>query len=467
MKEKNIHSVYLIGIGGIGMSALARYFQHKGKYVAGYDLTPSPITDRLQEEGISVHFKDDVNLIPEAFLNEEIANTLVVYTPAIPVNHKEFQYFKKAGYEMKKRAEVLGAIANQNFTIAIGGAHGKTTTSALIAHILKEARVPFYGFLGGIATNYGTNFLAPEKGQEASVMVIEADEYDRSFLQLRPNIAILTSAEPDHLDIYEDQNSLFKAYETFVHQLKEGGLLIHQVGIPLALPEQAKATYTFGDENSKADFRCENVQIKEHQFAFNLIVDSKNLGEFYSGIPGKHNIKNVLAAIAASKALLRDSAVIKKALNNFQGVQRRFEYVLDDRGLTFIDDYAHHPSELNYTISTAQQLYPDDSITGIFQPHLYTRTRDFAAGFAAALDQLDRAILLPIYPARETPIEGVSSQMILDQMANPNKLLVNKEDLVATLLKDNNRVFLTLGAGDIDRLVQPIKEAFESEKIDK
>lgn len=467
MKQAGIHNVYFIGIGGIGMSALARYFQHRGKSLAGYDLTPSPITDRLQAEGIPVHFEDDVNQIPNEILNQPASQTLVVYTPAIPQDHGELKHLMDCGFTIKKRAEVLGEIANEHFTIAVGGAHGKTTTSALIAHILKEAGIPFYGFLGGIATNYETNFLAPEKGKEASIMVIEADEYDRSFLQLTPSIAILTSADADHLDIYQDSESLFRAYEAFIHQLKSDGLLIHQEGIDMDIPEQAKAVYTFGPEQSKANFRYQHIQIEAHQFTFDLVEGQKHVGRFQSGIPGEHNIRNALAAIAATKSLVRDTKVLEKALQTFKGVKRRFEFVLESSEVIFIDDYAHHPSELTYTIDTVQRLYPNETITGVFQPHLYSRTQDFAEGFAEALNSLDRPILLPIYPAREAPIEGVSSQLILDSMNNPNKALVGKTDLVETLVNDPNRIFLTLGAGDIDRLVQPIKEAFETQKMAK
>lgn len=449
------------------MSALARYFRHKGKWVAGYDLTPSPVTDQLQAEGIPVHFEDDVEQIPQKFLEQPQSSTLVVYTPAIPEDHSELNHLINEGYEAKKRAQVLGEIANEHFTIAVGGAHGKTTTSALIAHILKEAGIPCYAFLGGIATNYETNFLAPEEGQEASIMVIEADEYDRSFLQLTPSIAILTSAEADHLDIYENHQSLFTAYETFVHQLKPDGLLIHQEGIELEVPKQASAVFTFGPENSEADFRFEQIQIEAHQFTFNLLEGATELGRFQSGIPGEHNIRNALAAIAATKSLVRDLTVIGQALNNFKGVKRRFEYVLDSPEVTYIDDYAHHPSELAYTIDTVQRLYPDEAITGVFQPHLYSRTRDFARDFAKALEQLDHAILLPVYPAREVPIKGVSSLLILDQMNHTDKMLVEKPELADTLANDPNRVFLTLGAGDIDRMVEPIKKALKSHKIER
>lgn len=461
MKPEAFDNIYFIGIGGIGMSALARFFNVNGKMVAGYDKTPSPLTDALQNEGMTVHFDDDPAHIPEKFLDEP-ANSLIVYTPAIPEENKIFNYFEASGYYLYKRSVILGLLSESKFTIAVGGAHGKTSTCAFIAHLLKTAGIDFYGFLGGIATNYATNFIRPDEGSEANILLAEADEYDRSFLQLTPNVTVLTSGDPDHLDIYGTQQDLLNAYGEFAQQTKSDGLLVHHQVMDLPVSCKELESLSFG--LSAADWYADNIQVVDNRYEFDLLRDGQKTA-FQCGVPGDHNVLNVIAGCAAVKDLINDEATYQQAAHSFKGVKRRFEYILEEPSVVFVDDYAHHPQELNFAIQTLQKLYPADNITGLFQPHLYSRTRDFANGFAEVLQQLDRVILLPIYPAREKPIEGVSSQMILDKIDHSDKHLLKKEEVAHFIREDQHKIITTLGAGDIDRLVQPIRKTLEESRL--
>ena len=458
MKPEAFDNIYFIGIGGIGMSALARYFASRGKYVSGYDKTPSPITSALQEEGIPIHFEDSPDNIPGEVKSAK-DNSLIIYTPAVPDKHKELLYLREAGYSVYKRSQVLGYLSEQAFTIAVGGAHGKTSTCAFIAHLLKTANIDFYGFLGGIATNYKTNFLEPENYKQTPLILAEADEYDRSFLQLYPDITVLTSSDPDHLDIYETQESLLEAYQQFARQTKPNGLLVHLNNIPVPGLSDTVETVSFG-LSPEADWHADNIRVEDHHYTFDLVTN-KGSKTVQNGVPGEHNVLNLLAGAAALKNHVTDNATIQKAARSFKGVKRRFEYILNERGVVLIDDYAHHPRELDFTIETLKKLYPEERITGLFQPHLYSRTRDFAREFANVLTKLDSVVLLPIYPAREAPIEGVSSQLILDYMDHPDKHYLGKEQVEDFLASDENQVIATLGAGDIDRLVKPIRETLK------
>ncbi len=461
MKPEAFDNIYFIGIGGIGMSALARYFASKGKAIAGYDKTPSPITDALQEEGMAIHFEDDPENIPKPLLDNP-DNSLVIYTPAIPETHEELNFLKQKRFPIYKRSAILGLLSQSKFTIAVGGTHGKTSTCAFIAHLLKIASIDFYGFLGGIATNYANNFISPEKQRDADIILAEADEYDRSFLHLTPDITILTSVDPDHLDIYGSNQSLLEAYKQFADQTKANGLLVHNTDIALNSFGEKQEKISFG--LYQGDWHAEDIHIANNRYEFQLNYDHEK-AQIQCGVPGEHNVLNVIAGFAAMKNLVKDHSTYQEAARTFRGVKRRFEYIIEDPQVVFVDDYAHHPKELDFTIKTLRKLYPEDSITGFFQPHLYTRTRDFAREFAERLSQLDRVVLLPIYPAREKPIKGISSKLILDYMKHPDKQLLEKSEVQEFVKEDDNRVITTLGAGDIDRLVKPIHKTLEKTRL--
>jgi UDP-N-acetylmuramate--alanine ligase len=449
------NNIYLLGIGGIGMSALARYFKNAGKNVAGYDKTPTPLTSELLEEGIDVNFIDQEGQIGEIFKN--IEGTLVIYTPAIPKESRQLNYFLNNGFAIEKRAKVLGSIAESNYTIAVAGTHGKTTTSTLAAHILKSSGEECAAFLGGISMNYSTNLLLPSKNK-SSKMVVEADEYDRSFLTLFPDIAIVTSMDADHLDIYENKNYLEESFCLFASQIRKEGYLIAKAGLNItASPEVKKYTYS---SSGTADFYSENIRIEKGSFVFDFKSPLGNIDNITFNIPGRHNIENAVAASATAQLIGLGREKIKAALENFKGVKRRFEYVVRQEDKVMIDDYAHHPAELTACISAVKELYQDKKITGVFQPHLYSRTRDFANEFAESLDLLDECILLDIYPARELPIEGVSSEMLLGKMKSTNKKLLKKNELPQWVEQRKPEVLLILGAGDIDQLIEPLKHAF-------
>ena len=509
MTFDHLQRLYFIGIGGIGMSALARFFHGRGKAVSGYDRTETVLTRALVNEGIPVHYDDDPAAIPAGV-------DLLVWTPAVPADHQELSWFRQSGIPMMKRAQVLGLISRNLRTVAVAGTHGKTTTSTMVAHLLRSGGIDATAFLGGISLNLGNNFV---EGQSDWV-VTEADEYDRSFHHLYPEIAILNSIDPDHLDIYGTPEAVVEAYEQFARQIKPGGALICRHGLPLdALTDELRSSgrnvYTFGIE--EGDFQARNLRVEEGRMVFEFGADfAKDLDkinaatsgnpspsgegsgheirsaplpggggvgggvergvgvnkadELHSDItaattltlryPGRHNILNATAASAAALLAGVSLSDLPAALDSFAGVHRRFEYIVRRPELVYVDDYAHHPAELEATIAAARMLFPGKRITGVFQPHLFTRTRDFADGFARALDGLDECLLLPIYPAREEPIPGVTSGTILDKMTLGHKALVEKKDLLNVLKDKDLQVLLTMGAGDIDQLVEPIKTLF-------
>ncbi|MCK9421255.1 MAG: UDP-N-acetylmuramate--L-alanine ligase [Bacteroidales bacterium] len=464
MVIEKIKSVYFIGIGGIGMSALARYFVLRGIRVSGYDKTPTTLTDQLIREGIPIHFEENINLIPEK-------PDLVIYTPAIPLDNAEFLYYKGKELPLKKRAEVLGMISAPHKTIAVAGTHGKTTISTLIAHILHCANVDFLAFLGGISKNYGTNFLTNSppyhlttslSHQPATFCVVEADEYDRSFLQLAPFIAIITSADPDHLDIYSHPGNLKKTFEEFTSHIATGGSLIMKQGVGLtSIQKNTYSNYSYSLHN-EAGFYAKKVRVEQDLFHFDLVMPDGIIENIVLGVPGWFNLENAVAALAAGHLLGIDEAYLKDALRSYRGVQRRFDFRIRNDNLVYIDDYAHHPEELRACISAVRAMYPGKKITGVFQPHLFSRTRDLATGFARSLELLDELLLLDIYPAREKPIKGVDSRMLLDLVQLKIKKIVTKNEVVSLLEKNKPEILLTLGAGDIDQLVNPITNALSN-----
>ena len=441
--------VYLVGIGGIGMSALARYFRQCGCRVSGYDRTPSPLTRCLEEEGIPVHYEDNPSLLPEEV-------DLCVYTPAVPANHAELRLLRERGVACMKRAEVLGVISRNRFTVALAGTHGKTSMTALTALLLR-GDAPVTAFIGGIASNFGSNLV---NDKDAVRMVVEADEFDRSFLQLCPDVAVVSSMDADHLDIYHNVESLREAFDRFSCQIKPGGCLITKPELRHHFHTTAK-TYTYSLDNAAADFRVENLHIADGVSRFDVRTPEAVLPGLMLPTAGLYNVENALAAVAVAFVLKLKYEKISGQLAQYNGVKRRFEYIIRRPGFVYVDDYAHHPKELEACIASARAWYPGRRICGVFQPHLYTRTRDFADEFAAALSLLDAAVLLEIYPAREEPIPGVSARMILERMTLKEKYVCTKEELIPLLERLGPEVLLTMGAGDIDRLVGRIKKAFE------
>jgi UDP-N-acetylmuramate--alanine ligase len=462
MKMKNsmqhIRYVYLLGIGGIGMSALARYFKADGKVVSGYDKTPTPLTQNLSDEGIEIHFEDDVNRIPVAVRNvDNKSQVLVILTPAVPADHSELAFFKSNGYEIAKRSKVLGMLTADHFTLAVAGTHGKTTTSTLLAHILHSAGLNCSAFLGGISTNFGSNLLIGDSSKPDHKVVVEADEFDRSFLTLFPDLAIITSMDADHLDIYGDPNEMQNTYRAFAAQVKPDGMLLHKKGLEVGNTACRRLTYSI-KENESADFKGENIRVENGAYKFTLETPSLKIEGLTLGLPGRHNVENAVAASGLALECGVKPSYLKVALASFKGAQRRFEVHVKNEDVVYIDDYAHHPEELRAAISSARELFPDKKIAGIFQPHLYSRTRDFADGFAESLSLLDTLYMIELYPAREKPIPGVDSQMILDKVSIADKQLLSREDLLIKLKSEKPQVLLTLGAGDIDQLVKPIAQ---------
>lgn len=431
------------------MSALARYFHSKGAKVSGYDKTPSSLTKELAQEGMSIHYEERVDLV----LKDA---ELVVYTPAVPKEHKELVYYQQNGYRVVKRSDVLQIVTESSFNICIAGTHGKTTITTMVAHLLRHTGYGCNAFLGGISVNYGTNFWSSER----NVSVVEADEYDRSFLKLSPDIAIITAMDPDHLDIYGTAEAMEQAFIDFSGKIKEDGLLISKFGLKRTKELKGPGHLTYSAENRNADARAENIRMIDGSYEFDVVIKDKRIEKVNLNIGGLHNVENAIAAITTVSSLPIDETKIKAAVADFKGVKRRFEYIIKTPELVFIDDYAHHPEELRALISGVKSLFRDKKSTMIFQPHLYTRTRDLADGFAEVLDMADEVILLPVYPARELPIEGVNSEMILDKMKSKNKKLLEKEELKDWMKKEFARkgVLMTAGAGDIDLLVDPIKE---------
>ena len=455
MNFDKINSVYLIGIGGIGMSAIARYFNLLGKYVAGYDRTSTSLTNELTAENITIHFEDNIDLIPERVKKEPRNSLLVIYTPAIPADMLELNYFLNNGYEVYKRSAVLGEITKNSFTIAVAGTHGKTTTSSMITHLLKYSGIDCTAFLGGISKNYHSNFITGKgKINNKPVVVVEADEFDRSFLTLHPDIGIITSMDADHLDIYQQSAELENAYRKFASQMSKDGILIYKKSLPVGNVNAKKIKYSITGE---AEYSAFDINIKNHEYHFNAITPAGIIENLTIGLPGIHNVENSVAALAVGIELNINKQKVREGLASYAGVYRRFDYQIKSKNLVFIDDYAHHPEELRACITSVKQLYPDKKITGIFQPHLFSRTKDFADDFAKALSLLDGLILMEIYPARELPIEGVTSSMLLDKIELPDKILCSKQQVLDEINRRNVEVLVTLGAGDIDQLVQPIK----------
>lgn len=455
---QKITSVYFVGVGGIGMSALARYFEAKGKHVAGYDKTPSDLTAALINEGIRIHYMDDVALIPADC--KQVDSTLVVYTPAIPETHAELNYFRENGFTLMKRAQVLGEITRSERGLCVAGTHGKTTTSSMLAHLLKQSHVDCNAFLGGILKNYNSNLMLSDKSDLA---VIEADEFDRSFHWLNPYMAVITAVDPDHLDIYGIPEAYRESFEHFTSLIRPDGCLVMKKGLQLQprLPKGAKL-YTYS-ATEEADFFARNIRIGNGDIVFDFVTPTGCIEDVKLGVPVKVNIENGVAAMALAQLNGVTDEEIKRGMASFAGPVRRFDFHLKRNDIVLLDDYAHHPAELKASIQSVKELYPDKKITGIFQPHLYTRTRDFAADFAASLSLLDELILLDIYPAREEPIPGVTSQLIFDQVTLKKKRMIKKEELLDLVKKEaaDFQVVLMLGAGNIDRLVEPVKQILE------
>lgn len=448
----SVKKVYLIGIGGIGMSALARYYNHAGCIVAGYDRTESKLTQELIEEGMKIHYDDKASNIPESF-KESVADTLVIYTPAVPADSEELGYFREKEYQVIKRSRALGHIASGKKTFAVAGTHGKTTTSTLLSHIMESSGKGCTAFLGGISKNYHTNLLLSKN----DILVAEADEFDRSFLQLWPHVGVITSVDPDHLDIYDNRNSFREAFGEFASQIDSDGFLVVKDEIDNSVLKDVKAKIYRYSYMSRCDFFASDIAIYDGGFfRFNLNYPGGVIEGCTVGIPGWVNVENGIAASAA--ALLGGVAPekVKQALESFKGVERRFDIRIKSDKCSYIDDYAHHPKEISAAISSIRNIFPDKKLTGIFQPHLYTRTRDFANEFAESLSALDSLILLDIYPARELPIPGVSSQIIFDKVTIADKRLITKDLLLEELGKREIETLITFGAGDIDRFIEPL-----------
>lgn len=445
----NIKSIYFIGIGGIGMSALARYFNTQGVKVSGYDKTPTPLTDDLVKEGIQIHFEDDL-----AQIDKEA--TVIVYTPAIPADHKELNFYRDNGYNVVKRSDVLQWVTENAFTIGIAGTHGKTTTTSMTAHILRHTEYGCNAFLGGIASNYGTNFWSHEK----NVVVVEADEYDRSFLKLAPNVAVVTAVDPDHLDIYGTAEEVLKAFGQYTDKIKPNGILIQKYGTVFPVNSHNKEVFTYAYNEPKASFHTSNLKVVEGSYHFDLVHPKGIVKEVVLNMGGLHNVENATAAIAIALQLGIEEEKIKAAVASFQGVKRRFEFKIKTANKVLIDDYAHHPEELNALISGVRSLYPNEKMVLVFQPHLYSRTQDQAAGFIEVLSKADEVILLPIYPARELPIPGVSSDILLDKMTVAKKTVMSKEELFDWAATTNDKLIVMAGAGDIDACITKVKEIF-------
>ena len=448
--------IYFAGIGGIGMSALARYFKAKGLEVGGYDRTETVLTQNLVKEGIAVHYTDCVSAIPETFLSDP-KDVLVIYTPAIPASHSELQWFRNNNYLIMKRSEALGMISKSKATIAVAGTHGKTSVSTMIAHLLTSTGIGCDAFLGGISKNYKSNLLLAE---DSRYMVVEADEYDRSFLRLHPHLAVVTSMDADHLDIYKTHEAMKKTFAQFASQIKPDGVLLVKHGLPLNAPDGVhKLTYSLNDSN--ADFYAENLRMEhDGRYFFTLRTPILPIHDIHTRAPGLLNVENGVAAMAVALLSGADSEKTSDAMASFEGIQRRFDFRIKTDKNIYIDDYAHHPEELRYAVSSVRELYPGRHVTGIFQPHLFTRTRDFADGFAKSLSMLDALILLNIYPAREEPVEGVTSKIIFEKVTIDDKILCTKGDVINILKNKDLDVLLTLGAGDIDTLTAQIEKIF-------
>ncbi|RYZ50580.1 MAG: UDP-N-acetylmuramate--L-alanine ligase [Sphingobacteriales bacterium] len=450
MNLNDLKRVYFIGAGGIGMSALARFFNERGVVVAGYDKTRTVLTSRLAEEGILIHYSDDVELLDKRA-------ELVVYTPAIPAGHAELNWYRENNYPVYKRSDVLQWITEKLFSVTVAGTHGKTTTSTMISYLLTETGYGCNAFLGGISVNFESNYWSSEN----QVAVIEADEYDRSFLKLKPDVAVLTSMDPDHLDIYGTVEEMEAAFIQYTNNLKPEGRLLVKHGLKRS-GELGGIKTTYSLQNNEADAYAANITQRQGGYIFDLFSPFGMVSQLHLNVGGMHNVENAVAAVTVALMLGIDAAAIKQALEGFRGVRRRFEYVVRNEQMVYIDDYAHHPEELESLIKSAKRLFPKMKCVVAFQPHLFTRTRDLADGFAHSLDLADEIILLPIYPAREEPIEGVTSEMIKEKMANKACTILSKEGVIAYVTQAKPELFITAGAGDIDQLAQPLKEIMEN-----
>ncbi|RAV98358.1 UDP-N-acetylmuramate--L-alanine ligase [Pseudochryseolinea flava] len=456
MKIEHYDNIYFLGIGGIGMSALARWFMKKGLKVSGYDKTATALTSALEQEGMNIHYIDSVDAIP-AEVKSQKDRTLVIFTPAIPKDHQEHAFLKEQAYTILKRSEVLGLLTKGYKTIGVAGTHGKTTTSSMVAHILKTAGKPMVGFLGGITTNYNSNLVMQGEITNDTLVVVEADEFDRSFLRLFPEIAIVTSADADHLDIYGDHQSVITSFQDYIKQINSGGtLIIHEAFADMLaanVNHVTKITYSM----SRGRFFAGNITASSGFFEFDLHGFEK-VEHVTLGVPGFHNIENAIAASVAAHQCGVSVATIKKALESFSGVKRRFEFILKGKKVIYVDDYAHHPTEIEAFLKSMKSMYPRRKVTAIFQPHLFTRTRDFAEGFSKSLSLADELLLLDIYPARELPIPGVDSDMLFKDVTSASKFRVNKGNLMEKLESLDLDVVVTIGAGDIDTFIDPIKK---------
>ncbi|TRO65623.1 UDP-N-acetylmuramate--L-alanine ligase [Christiangramia sabulilitoris] len=451
MKDLNhIKHLYFIGIGGIGMSALARYFKAKGNFVAGYDRTSTELTKTLQKEGIEINYSDEVNDIPEDFINNP-QTSVIVYTPAVPKDFKQFLYLKEQNFEVLKRAQLLGMVTKQKYCLAVAGTHGKTTTTAILGHLLKETGAKVTAFLGGISEDIQSNLIM----QGDDVVVVEADEFDRSFLNLSPNLAAITSMDADHLDIYGDKSELEKSFQEFAAKVPEDGRLFFKNGLPL------KGASIGVNDNS--DYSAENIRIEDGSYVFDLRTPSELLQNLKFNLPGKHNLLNAITALAMAIQYGSPTDGLTRALFSFKGVKRRFSYKIKTDKLILIDDYAHHPTEISAVHQAVREMYPNNKVLAVFQPHLFSRTRDFAEDFASSLTDFDKVFLLDIYPARELPIEGISSAWLLDKISNPEKELIHKSELIEKIKSENAEIIVMMGAGDIGEEIDKVKKALLNE----
>ena len=444
MNLNQINNVYFIGIGGIGMSNLARYFKNLGKRVFGYDKTPSALTDELIASGISIHFEDAIDLIPNDFYVE---NTLVVVTPAVPITHSEWNYFTERNFEIKKRSEVLGLITKDTFCFAVAGTHGKTTTSGILGHIMYESGADVTAFIGGIVENYNSNLI----GSGKTITVVEADEFDRSFLHLHPNIACITSMDADHLDIYGTSEAIEESFVEFANKIEDKSHLF----ITNELPIEG----VICSVNEESIYKAFNVRVGNGSYIFDVQTPTEVIKDLHFGLPGRHNLMNALMAIAMANLFGTPTVEIAKAIASFKGIKRRFSYQIKTESKVYIDDYAHHPTEINAVYQAVRELYPGQKVLAVFQPHLFSRTRDFADDFAKSLSAFDEVVLLDIYPARELPMEGINSKWLMQKMTNNSKKLITKSDLVPLILASDASIIVTIGAGDIGELVPTIKKA--------
>ncbi len=451
MNLNQIQNVFFIGIGGIGMSALARYFKYIGKNVSGYDKTPTILTNELIDSGIDIHFEDEINLIPKDYF---IENTLVIITPAVPKNHSQWNYFLERNYQVKKRAEVLGIITKDTFCFAVAGTHGKTTTSSILGHILHESGADVTAFIGGIVENYNSNLI----GSGKTVTVVEADEFDRSFLHLHPNIACVTSMDADHLDIYGTSDAIKESFTEFADKVEDKNKLFITSELPLS-------GVVVGVNQEEAVYNAFNIRIVDGSYVFDVKTPNGILKDFRFGLPGRHNLMNALMALAMAVNFGTPTVAIARALASFKGIRRRFSYQIKSENLVYIDDYAHHPTEINAVHQAVRELYPGKKVLAVFQPHLFSRTRDFVDDFAKSLSQFDEVYLMEIYPARELPMEGVTSEWLFSKIDNENKSIVSKEDLISMMVQNDAEVMVTIGAGDIGEMVQEIKNALNEKNI--